>query len=218
MSIGEMKRMKKNSSRREANRAQKKAAFLEAAEKLFVQKGFENTSVEEIVRSAGLTKRTLYQYFQSKEDLFYAVTLKGARQLYEASVEAIGRGKTAREKIRLANLAHLDFYKKHRESFRLLNYIPANRENSAASPHYQEIAKLDAARMQYIASLMAAGASDGSINPGLDMKKAVLFGFFSAFSLLYTVAFTDKSIWKVLSLDEGEFLRFSFDLLSDALK
>ncbi len=210
--------MKENLSKREANKAQKKETFLKAAEELFVEKGFENTSIEEVVRRAGLTKRTLYQYFQSKEDLYYAVALKGARQLYEASIDALKRGENAREKIRLANLAHLNFYKEHHDSFQILNYSPANRENSEASPHYQEIRVLDAERMMHIASLMAAGASDGSINPQLDMKKAVLFGFFSAFSLLYTFAFTDKSIWKALQLDEDEFLRFSFDLLSDALR
>lgn len=210
--------MKEVQSKREANKAQKKEAFLDAAKKLFAKKGFENTSIDEVVKHAGLTKRTLYQYFQSKEDLFYAVALKGARQLYEASIDALHRGENARDKIRLANLAHLSFYKEHPDSFQILNYLPANQQNSEASPHYQEIKQLDAARMRYLGSLIAAGTSDGSINPSLDMKKAVFFGFFSAFSLLYTVAFTDKGIWKSLSIEEDEFLKFCFDLFVDALK
>ncbi len=210
--------MEENLTKREANKVQKKEAFLKAAEELFVEKGFENTSIEEVVKHAGLTKRTLYQYFQSKEDLYYAVALKGARQLYETSMDALRRGENAREKIRLANLAHLEFYKEHRDSFQILNYNPANRENIEASSHFQQIKLMDAERMLQITSLMAAGTADGSINPELDMKKAVFFGFFSAFSMLYTIAFTDKSIWKALSMDEDEFLQFSFDLLADALK
>lgn len=210
--------MEENLSKREANKVQKKEAFIKAAEELFVEKGFENTSVEEIVKRAGLTKRTLYQYFQSKEDLYYAVALKGARLLYEASMVALEQGENAREKIRLTNRAHLNFYKEHLDSFQILNYVPANKENSEASPHFQKVRMLDDQRMMYLASLIAAGTSDGSINPRLDMKKAVLFGFFSAFSLLYTFAFTDKSIWKALQMDEDEFLQFSFDLLADALK
>lgn len=210
--------MKENLSKREANKIQKKETFIKAAEELFVEKGFENTSIEEIVSRAGLTKRTLYQYFQSKEDLYYAVALKGARQLYEASMDAMQRGENTREKIRLANLAHLNFYKEYQNSFRILNYAPASKENSETSPHFQQVKMLDTQRMMHLASLMAAGSSDGSINPKLDMKKAVLFGFFSAFSLLYTFAFTDKSIWKALSLEEDEFLQFSFELFADALK
>lgn len=210
--------MQKNISKREANKLQKKEAFLDAAQKLFSEKGFENTSIDEVVGLAGLTKRTLYQYFKSKEDLFYAMALKGAQELYTASVDAIDQGENAREKIYLANLAHLHFYQKNLSTFQILNYIPANRENSEQSPHYHQIRELDAKRMMYIASLVNAGASDGSINPELDMKKAVMFGFFSAFSLLYTFSFTDKGIWKALDLDEDDFLRFSFELLSGALK
>lgn len=210
--------MKEIPSRREANKAQKKEAFIMAAEKLFAQKGFENTSIEEVVKLSGLTKRTLYQYFLSKEDLFYAVALKGARRLYDASIAALKSGENVREKIRLANLAHLAFYKENPELFRILNYNPANQQNIEASPHYQEIKLLDDERMMHTALLAAGGAADGSINPGLDMKKAVIFGFFSAFSMLYTVAFTDKSIWKAMSLDENEFLDFCLDLLVGALK
>jgi len=209
---------KESLSKREANKIQKKEAFIRAAEELFVEKGFESTSVEEIVRLAGLTKRTLYQYFQSKEDLYYAVALKGAMELSEASIAAMQRGENTREKIRLANLAHLNFYKENPSLFRILNYTPANRENSEASPHFQQIKMIDAQRMMYLASLMDAGPSDDSINPRLDMKKALIFGFFSAFSMLYTFAFTDKSIWKALDLEEDEFLQFSLELLSDALK
>ena len=210
--------MEKTLSKREANKIQKKEAFLDAAEKLFAEKGFENTSIADVIELAGLTKRTLYQYFQSKEDLFYAVALKGARILYDTSMEAISRGANSQERIHLANLAHLAFYREHPESFRILNYSPANQQNIESSPHYQEIKQLDAARMNHLASLIISGASDGSINPALDMKKAVFFGFFSAFSLLYTVAFTDKSIWNTLSMSEDDFLNFSFDLFADALK
>ncbi len=205
-------------SKREENKAKKREIFLTVAEELFAQKGFENTSIEDLVQKANLTKRTLYQYFLSKEDLFYAVALKGAQKLYDASIEAIERGKDTRDKIRLANLAHLEFYQRHIDLFRILNYTPANLENSNASPHYQAIKRLDGARMMTVAELMTTGVADGSIKPELDMKMAVLFGFFSAFSLLYTFAFTDKSIWKALQLEEKDFLLFSFDLISNAMK
>ncbi|PKM95017.1 MAG: hypothetical protein CVU84_06760 [Firmicutes bacterium HGW-Firmicutes-1] len=210
--------MKENLSKREANKIHKKETFLDAAEKLFAEKGFENTSIDEVVKKAGLTKRTLYQYFQSKEDLYYAVALSGARLLAKASFDALERGENVRDKIHLANLAHLSFYKEYPDSFRILNYLPANQQNIEASPHYQEIKQIDAARMRSLASLSEAALSDGSINPNLDMQKAMFFGFFSAFSLLFTVAFTDKSIWQALSMDEDEFLKFSFNLFTNALK
>ncbi|NLI92940.1 MAG: TetR/AcrR family transcriptional regulator [Peptococcaceae bacterium] len=208
--------MKVIPSKRELNKAKKKASLIDAAERLFIQKGFENTSIDEVAKEAGLTKRTLYQYFLSKEDLFYAVALKGARQLFSIYEDAMSKGDNALEKIRLGNKVHLQFYTDNLGMFRLLNYRPANQKNSEASPHYRELVVLDSIRMKYYMELSAECKSDGSINTNLDITKAVFFAFFSAFSLLYTVS--SLNMWDKLELNENEFLRFSFDLLADAIK
>ena len=47
--------------------------LLDAALDLFVEKGFSATRVEEVAARAGVSKGTLFLYFQSKEDLFKAV-------------------------------------------------------------------------------------------------------------------------------------------------
>src|SRR5919112_2270201 len=44
-----------------------------AAEKLFIEKGFHATSVDEIAFEAGYTKGAVYSNFESKEDLFFVV-------------------------------------------------------------------------------------------------------------------------------------------------
>lgn len=210
--------MSNNFSKREANKAEKRTAFMKAAERLFIEKGYENTSIEDIVKAAGITKRTLYQYFQNKEDLYYAIALEGAKQLYAASTAALEQGKSTREKIYLMNLAHLEFYKHNFDAFRILNYTPANKSNDETSPHFQEIRRMDAERMMILEQIVTGGVADGSINPNFEMRKAVLFGVFSAFSMLYTFAFTDKSMWQALQINEEDFLRFSFELFSKALE
>ena len=47
--------------------------ILETATDLFAEKGYTGTYVREIVEKAGVSKPSLYYYFQSKEGLFYAV-------------------------------------------------------------------------------------------------------------------------------------------------
>lgn len=49
------------------------AQLLDAALKLFVEKGFAATRSEEVAHLAGLSKGTLYLYYPSKEELFKAV-------------------------------------------------------------------------------------------------------------------------------------------------
>jgi AcrR family transcriptional regulator len=47
--------------------------LLEAAVSLFAEKGFDATSVQEIVERAQVTKGAMYHYFRSKDDLLYAI-------------------------------------------------------------------------------------------------------------------------------------------------
>ncbi|WP_344106144.1 TetR/AcrR family transcriptional regulator [Nocardiopsis rhodophaea] len=47
--------------------------MLSAATRLFAEKGFDRTSVQEIVDAAGVTKGAMYHYFASKDDLLAEV-------------------------------------------------------------------------------------------------------------------------------------------------
>ena len=59
--------------RKEARPQELTAAALE----LFVEKGFAATRLDEIAARAGVSKGTLYLYFDSKEELFKAVIREG---------------------------------------------------------------------------------------------------------------------------------------------
>jgi AcrR family transcriptional regulator len=55
--------------KRNANKEKTKQAILAAALKLFAEKGFYNTSTRAISRKAGIAEGTLFNYFETKEDL-----------------------------------------------------------------------------------------------------------------------------------------------------
>jgi len=52
---------------------QKRQKIVRAAESLFLNNGFGDTSMDQISAEAGVTKQTVYRYFPSKKDLFSAV-------------------------------------------------------------------------------------------------------------------------------------------------
>lgn len=58
-------------SLREQKKAQARARTLDVAHKLFHEKGFEHTTLEEICAEASISKRTFFRYFQDKESLVY---------------------------------------------------------------------------------------------------------------------------------------------------
>ena len=52
----------------------RKSELLQIAYRLFVSKGYENTSVDEIIEEAKIAKGTYYYYFESKEQMLEEVT------------------------------------------------------------------------------------------------------------------------------------------------
>jgi AcrR family transcriptional regulator len=63
-------------------------AILEQAVELFQEKGYERTSMNELVRRCGGSKQPIYSYFASKEALFMAVIKDVAtRHMPEAVAE-----------------------------------------------------------------------------------------------------------------------------------
>lgn len=51
----------------------RKKEIVDTAERLFSKRGYEETSVEEIIKKIGIAKGTFYYYFKSKEDLLDAL-------------------------------------------------------------------------------------------------------------------------------------------------
>jgi AcrR family transcriptional regulator len=50
-----------------------RAAITEGAEKAFLEKGLFDTAMEDVASLSGVTRRTLYRYFESKEDLAFEI-------------------------------------------------------------------------------------------------------------------------------------------------
>jgi AcrR family transcriptional regulator len=75
--------MERIMSRISKDPAERRHEIMDAAERLFNEKGFENTAVSDIVQSIGVAQGTLYYYFKSKEDVFSAI----AQDFFEDYIE-----------------------------------------------------------------------------------------------------------------------------------
>lgn len=75
-------------TKKECMSAERKAELINAAEELFNEKGFENTSVDDIIKRVGVAKGLFYYYFSSKEDLIDILTQRMLNEI-ESSVVAV---------------------------------------------------------------------------------------------------------------------------------
>ncbi len=78
----------------------KRSEIIQAALHCFTRKGYNNTTMDDIVARSGLSKGTLYWYFESKEELFQAALLSIFEGFGEDVLSMLDRCETATEKLR----------------------------------------------------------------------------------------------------------------------
>lgn len=79
---------------RERKKEQTRREIFEASQRLFARRSFEDVTVAEVAHAANVSEMTVYNYFPSKEDLFYA----GMQFFEEELIEAVrnrARGESA---------------------------------------------------------------------------------------------------------------------------
>ncbi|MCI4568470.1 TetR/AcrR family transcriptional regulator [Lysobacter sp. CFH 32150] len=138
----------------------KRAAILDAAVAEFRQSGYEATSMDRIAASAGVSKRTVYNHFPSKEALFAQIL----KQLWERSVEGLDLAYRSDRPLRTQLLELV------KQKLRLLhdgNFVDLARVAIAATIHSPERAQDMVARMgdreEGLTLWIRAAAADGRL-------------------------------------------------------
>lgn len=65
----------------------RKQDFLDAALELFYEKGYDRTTINDIINSLGLSKGAFYHYFKSKEEILDAIAEQHSQTMYNMAQE-----------------------------------------------------------------------------------------------------------------------------------
>lgn len=104
----------------EESRSRRREEILSCAARLFARHGYQTTGLQSVADEAGIAKGTLYLYFDTKEDLFFAAVDQGMTQMRAAVDRAIENEDDAIELIGKAIYAYLRFFKENPEQAELL--------------------------------------------------------------------------------------------------
>lgn len=208
-----------NMTRRERERQVREDEIIEAAEKIFCEKGFDEASMDEIAVAAQFTRRTLYKYFANKEDLYFAAALKGFKLLSSYFEKEIMKEKTGYMKIYRSSVGYYNFYKDHPEKLRLMNYIGHVRMKSKdVSTKNKDLLGYNYQLFKSIAEIIEEGIADGSIRPDLDAQKASFSLCFAMTGIFNQLSTTGESFTKSFDLDVEDLCTFIMDLIFKSIK
>ncbi|MGH7984936.1 MAG: TetR/AcrR family transcriptional regulator [Candidatus Binataceae bacterium] len=85
----------------------RRGQLLDAAARLFRERGYHATSMRDIAKAVGMLSGSIYYHFDSKEEMLVAVYEEGARRFSEAVDSAVAGSHEPWERLRLACAAHL---------------------------------------------------------------------------------------------------------------
>jgi len=148
---------------------------LDAALKKFAHRGYEGTSVQDIVAAARVTKPTLYYYFENKAKLYQALVDYAHDERYRLMQQAAACGRTTAEKLVEVAAALFEFSRGHRELMR----IAFSTAFAAPGEMPEEIRYLAKCRrnFEFVHSLIKQGQAAGELDDRFASKEQA-FGFY----------------------------------------
>ncbi len=148
------------------------SGILKAARKVFAEKGFHEATVEDIAEAAGVAKGTVYLYYESKRDVYFAALKFGIAEMYSSLLQEVQKASTPEEKLRALIAAKLAYFDENRDFFKIyyseLGNIPSVHPSGIDSEFkslYQEQARLveailkEGARKKVVRSLRTEQAA-----------------------------------------------------------
>ena len=170
----------------------KQNAILEGALRVFGEKGFEDATVAAICAEAGISEPTLYEYFDSKEDVLFSISELYTRREFERFSELMHFIDAPRERVRAIIQAYLEFYQNNPlyTSVALLT-LKGNRRY-LASPAYQSVR--DAARP--LIEVLRDGVQRGVFRDDLDpyLVRNMVLGFIEHLTIQWLLVGRPKGI------------------------
>ncbi len=147
---------------------------MDAAIKVFAERGFHTATVAEIARGAGVADGTIYLYFKSKDDLLLRLFDEKMTELLEAARLALADEKTAPARLRRFIQLHLSLVEKNPE---LASVLIVELRQSAQFLKAADRNKL-ASYVDLIAEVVRAGQESGELNNGISpvVVKRAIFG------------------------------------------
>ncbi len=200
-------------SRKERERQARENEILSVAEQLFISKGFENTTMDEIAKAAEFTKRTVYQYFTSKENLFYAVILSGLKRLFSYIEENVQGEKNGFENMTGIRSALCRFIKEYPNLYRLMNYVQFIKSDSASIPNAAELAQYNVRLFSLFSKVTEEGIQDGSIRADLKAPLSIFALYFTTTGFLSRISEAGDAYAHMYHINTEELIEAAFEML-----
>jgi TetR/AcrR family transcriptional regulator, fatty acid metabolism regulator protein len=144
---------------------EREAAFKQAALKVFSSKGYHKTTMSEVAMEAGFGKGTLYWYWNSKEELYFALVEESHGEFMALVKEAAEKDGNALEKLLWLGNEVTELHYRHRD-YTKLSWKMRAEEAEAFSPEYVDKLHRNSGEIkEKLAEIISQGIEEGLLPP-----------------------------------------------------
>jgi len=147
--------MTNTTSRRERERLRHRGEILDAAEAVFAEKGFHRTTVDDIAARSEFAVGTIYNFFESKEQLFVELMKTGIEKIGQVLIPILDSNQEEQEKLSEFIRAHVGIVENNKKLVKL--YISQYGTSTSANPMLKDISVLKTTIAAKLESLIKAG-------------------------------------------------------------
>lgn len=205
------------SSRRALEKQERAESILDAAEQVFFNRGFSQSTMDEIAQKVGLSRSLLYVYYKDKSAIMRGVMLRAAEELERRFAAALAAGRTGLEQIEGIGLAYYAFSKDASDYFDVLTDMSTFPMPAQTDEDMQQLGCCRQKATELMVQALQNGLRDGSLDP-----QQVRDPFQTAFYLqgaLHGVIMMTRSPVPAAQYPDGDGLvMYSMGMLSESMR
>lgn len=201
--------------RREREKEQRKNDIINAAEELFFDKGYENTSIESVAEKAELSKGTIYIYFKNKNDLLHAIVHR-ALKILEGKFKIVASGKgSGIERLNALGKAYYSFFVEYPDYFEALMH----REKCTFEKDYEESEFLEKCNsagngiFRIMGDMIMDGIADGSLRKDIDPIKHSFALWGQTTGVMQLIKTKGPILEQMAGITGSELIDYTFDMV-----
>lgn len=204
--------------RKEREKERRRDEIIDAARKVFFDKGLVTATMDEIAEAAELSKATLYLHFPSKEELYLAVAMCGLRTLHGTFQEIIDRESSVVRTLHLMKEAYMEFYRTHRQYVHMFSFLQMSQFHKQVSDQMRSSCDAENDRhWEAIINLLRRGIAQKIIRDDIDPTEMAIVLWTNASSLMLR-ADNEHDMWKRRrNIDLRKTMDTSFRMTIDAI-
>ncbi len=204
--------------RRRQEKEIKRKDIIDAAEQVFFSKGYENASMDEVAKEAEFSKRTVYVYFSSKEQIYFEIMIRG----YKLLIEMIGKSFTesrpqnALEELHCIFFTFFGFSKDFPEYFKaIMEYETKDSDDQTGvtDESKAECYRLGEQIFGYLSHALQKGVAEGSLHRGLESEQSALILWACTIGVFNTGEKKSAYLKNYHLTDPKDFVTASFEMI-----